>query len=609
MLIFLFSCKKEQEPVPEIDIPSAGIDISNIKDFQTRLNADTLTGQEKGQWSILSGMIDDKVYFDNDEDPRTIFHGLPGETYELEWSVINPKENNKVTKSTVKVSFNELKVSITNERPELSTRFLLTTTRYDHGEWTIEGAPVAQIWPSASGGYIGPTLNFPGINIQGYANKTYTITWTTNYGSKSASATITLKAGEYLESEAIEDLILLPNSPRITYNDEGRVVELDLSAKGSAWRLGDTVLYPTMQAFTELRKLNLDGSAVGDMPVVFGEKYLKLEELNISHVAISHVPENIGNLKQLRILRMNVAQSGKKLTSIPDTFGDLESLELLELMSLSLEELPETISNLKNLRSFDFQGNDIKKLPDALGDMVNLVELKGYTSQNIPSSVTELPKLKILYFLTGATNASLPDDFGNIKSLEIFKLGGDFKKLPNSFCDLPNLYDVELGAGMGTSLELLPENIGNLKSLVSLTVNGHLRSIPESFSNLTNLENLVITGGEFETLPIGFGNLKKLAWFSSEFGKLRTLPDSFGGLENLKTLYLYYNQLSELPESFFNLSNLFRINIGGNNFKSFSSSFSKLNSNLYDIAIYENPCSEEEVEKLKKLLPDVGVTF
>jgi hypothetical protein len=103
----IISCKKESsrletpETIPEKKI-EAGSDINSIDKFWVTLNADSLSKDEKGEWIIKKGLVDDKVYFDNSKSPQTIFHGLPGQKYLLVWKVLY---NNKAYSDSVNISF------------------------------------------------------------------------------------------------------------------------------------------------------------------------------------------------------------------------------------------------------------------------------------------------------------------------------------------------------------------------------------------------------------------------------------------------------------------------------------------------------------------------
>ena len=123
LLSILFSsCRKGEINLPDERQPPPariGTDTLHTGEFAVKLFTDSLKKGESGQWSVLSGPADDRVRvrFDNDKSPRTVFRGLPGETYELIWKVTigGSTLNQSVTTVTIK----PLTTSIQNNTPPI----------------------------------------------------------------------------------------------------------------------------------------------------------------------------------------------------------------------------------------------------------------------------------------------------------------------------------------------------------------------------------------------------------------------------------------------------------------------------------------------------------
>ncbi len=593
-----FSCKKEVKTEIKEAPPyaGAGTNQSDVSEFQVTLNADSLKSGQSGKWTISKGLVESKVFFADDTKPDTKFSGMPGETYDLKWTV--QVNGNKYSESSVKITFKALKATITNTSPDNKTQFYLTANNYDSGEWSIDNK-YARINSQIFGGIYIPDINSPSIKFQGYANTNYKITWTTHYGSKSASTTLDLKTGNYLETEALRDLQLDESSYRIKY-ENNHIVNLDLSSLGITWILQDTVQFPAMQALTYLKQLDLNGSAIiNTFPKIISDKYLQLEYLNLSNTKLIMLSDNIGNLTKLKKF---VASYTGNINYLPESIGNLENLEYFEMQSAGLTYIPESFSNLKNLIHFDCSLNNIQKLPNDLGKLTKLEELRIYTQQNIPASISKLTKLKVLFFSTGASDAQFPDDLGNLISLTDMTLSGPFKKLPSTFGNLPlkNLY-------MTTpQLASLPDNFGNLKNLEGLQATGVFKTLPASFSNLTNLKYFTATGS-IEYLPDDFGKLKNLIEVDIRFASLKALPSTIGQLVNLTKLVLDNDQIQTLPASLFDLPKITMLGLGGNKLTSLPDDFGKLSKTLLTLNLSGVSYPAADALRLKQLLPNTTI--
>lgn len=591
----------------DINIPeppllvNGGNDFLNVNDFKVVLNADALKPNEEGVWSIQSGLIDEKVFFDDAKNPKTVFHGLPGEEYKLIWKLTS---SGKTNTGTVVVSFSPLQTEILNLSPDFyKTRLHLQAKSYGKGVWTIEGK-YDHIWNLNFGGTIIPDNQSPHILFYGFENTQYKLTWTTWYGSKSASATITFDSSVYQQDEALEDLTA--DTWQYKKDLSGNVTELNMAGDARAWIYQDLKLYPSIQSLIHLKKLYLSGDGLTVFPEVISSKYINLEVLDISHNAISSLPENFGNLTKLDTLKFNYNNYNKTLSKLPDSFGQLKNLKYLDLTLMGLNTLPESFSDLKNLNCLNLALNHIAKLPDDIGNLSNLETITIELGTNIPNSFSNLTNLKKcnLYIVNNST-AVLPVNFGNLKKLENLNLYGKFISLPNSFSNLINLKDLEITGG--STINKLPDNFGNLVNLENIRIAGSFTTLPDSFTNLRKLKNLELHGS-LEYLPANIGNLKALEWLSVSSMNLKEIPESFGNLENLKYFRAYLNQISTIPDSLGNLKKIYEINLSYNNIKHFPSTLTNLSDTLFDFVIRGNNFSEQELSSLKKMLPATRIT-
>lgn len=603
LVFFLFACKKDQEItiIPAQPFATAGTNQNDVEKFRVTLNADSLKQGQSGKWTIEKGLIEAPlVYFSDDTKPNSAFNGMPGETYSLKWTVNSP--TGKPSESVVKVSFKPLIAKIENLSPDNQTKFYLNGTEYRRGLWTIEGKYAFILNQTLGGTYV-ESINAPYVEFQGYANTPYKLTWTTWYGSKSASTTIEINTGNYLETEALDDLQLSTNSNRVVI-ENGHVTKLMLNASGIAWIFEDIVHFPALQGLTYLKYLDMSGSSAHTIAPVIGDKFRALEYLNVDGAPISSISDNIGNLKNLKKLIISHPNYGERISFLPESFGNLESLEYFDAKACGLQYLPESFGKLKKLKHLECYLNPMQELPSSIGNLESLEVMWANSTEMLPSSISKLSKLRKLYFVTTAGNPKLPADFGKLSSLDTLTLEGKYAELPASFTDL-NLKSLQLSF---TNISQWPENFGKLKNLERLQLAGPYKLLPESITLLSKLKYLTINSNLLERLPNDLGNLKNVTFLSAESTKIRELPSSIGGMESLTELRVNNNLIESLPSGFFDLPKLSTLSISNNQLSMIQDDFSKLSSTLKTLNIYGNKITAADVAKLKKLLPTTGIS-
>ncbi|KAK4803919.1 hypothetical protein SAY86_003736 [Trapa natans] len=213
--------------------------------------------------------------------------------------------------------------------------------------------------------------------------------------------------------------------------------------------------------------------------------------------------------------------SGKRLRILPEAFGKIQSLVVLNLSKNQLEALPDSVAGLENLEELNASSNLLVSLPDSIG---------------------LLQKLKYL-------NVS----------------GNKLTSLPDSICHCKSLVELDVSFN---NLTYLPTNIGHgmpyLKRL-SIQLN-KIRSLPTSICELSSLTHLDAHFNELRGLPHAIGYLTSLENLnlSSNFSDLIELPETFGDLMNLRELDLSNNQIHALPNTFGRLDNLVKLNLEHN---------------------------------------------
>jgi hypothetical protein len=124
------------------------------------------------------------------------------------------------------------------------------------------------------------------------------------------------------------------------------------------------------------------------------------------------------------VVKLSLYQQG--LTSLPETIGNLRSLQYLYLERNHLSFLPGTIWNLTELIALSLYGNKLRSLPGTIGNLQSLQRL--YLSSNqllsLPDTIGDLKSLTYLILVSNMLS-TLPDTISNLKSLKFLSLSSN----------------------------------------------------------------------------------------------------------------------------------------------------------------------------------------
>jgi Leucine-rich repeat (LRR) protein len=357
----------------------------------------------------------------------------------------------------------------------------------------------------------------------------------------------------------------------------------------------------------KLKRLNLSYNKLTGFP----EAILNLkglEWLEIGSQTITELPKSLKDLSSLS--HLDLSSSGLK--EVNDSIGDLKSLETLNLEGNDIIAISENIGDCQKLSMLNLQGNaSLEMIPASVGTLSNLEELNLYGCKKLlklPTKGSNLTKLRILDLST-CLFTELPDAIFDMKALVELRLSGN----PISKLDkrIKGLFNLEYLCLFSTKISELPSEIGELKSLNRLECSGLKSPLPESFCNLATLKNLDVRFDAIENpLPKDFGLLKNLEKFSLGSGNLNQLPVSFGKLDNLQRLSLRHTKFETFPLVLKELKSIGHLDLMYNAFAEVPEELAKMKS-LHLIHFDNNPIASSAAMKKKcaALLPGVYFSY
>ncbi|KAF5735600.1 hypothetical protein HS088_TW15G01109 [Tripterygium wilfordii] len=169
----------------------------------------------------------------------------------------------------------------------------------------------------------------------------------------------------------------------------------------------------------------------GSLPSEIGEGCGKLEHLDLSeNLLVGRIPRSLGNCRDLQTLLL---YSNMFEEVIPMELGMLQRLQVLDVSRNSLSgAVPRELGNCSEL--------SILVLSNALDLFLNANSSKGGDSMasngddfnfflgELPSQITSLPKLRMLWARRSTLEGRLPSDWGMCDNLEMINLADNFFK-------------------------------------------------------------------------------------------------------------------------------------------------------------------------------------
>ncbi|MEK7183971.1 MAG: leucine-rich repeat domain-containing protein [Patescibacteria group bacterium] len=126
----------------------------------------------------------------------------------------------------------------------------------------------------------------------------------------------------------------------------------------------------------------------------------------------------------------------------------------------------------------------------------------------------------------------------------------------------------------------------------------------------TNTTDLILSGNNIKTLPSEMGRMTNLVTLKIDHNLLDgNLIGEVRLMSKLKILDVSSNNMTGIPAEIGQLNKLEILNYSDNKITNLPDELSKLRYNLKEFDLSGNPLSQEQISKLKILLPDTKIIF
>lgn len=161
-----------------------------------------------------------------------------------------------------------------------------------------------------------------------------------------------------------------------------------------------------------------------------------ISELKLSE-ALTVFPQEIFGLAET-LVRLDLTNN--LLSELPDNFGELHQLKILFLSENRFEVLPKVLAQCPNLEMIGFKSNQIHTVPEgALPPLTRWLILTDNQIARLPDEFDRLPRMQKL-MLAGNRLTALPRTLSRCHQLELLRISGNqLSEFPAELLALPKL--------------------------------------------------------------------------------------------------------------------------------------------------------------------------
>ncbi|WP_110516526.1 leucine-rich repeat domain-containing protein [Herpetosiphon llansteffanensis] len=293
--------------------------------------------------------------------------------------------------------------------------------------------------------------------------------------------------------------------------------------------------------------LDLSSLKITTLPETIGE-LTHLEHLDLSRNRLQQLPPELAKLTKLRTLDLNY---NDEIEGLEPWIGQLSSLEELHIRELSVTELPANLARLQQLHTLDLSYTELNELPRWLGELPSLqtLNISGLNIGEIPEWFASLPIKHLVYYPSGIPNEHLIGTLTTLEALDLWSNHDALNVYPEWLQQMGHLRRLNFYSKI-----LVPAWLMELPQLTHFESYGDFREISQVWHNWKSLEHLTCGDVAATTLP---PNLKTLEITISG----SAVPESIRQLHQLEELKLFGEGFRALPGWVLELPNLHTLNL------------------------------------------------
>jgi Leucine-rich repeat (LRR) protein len=294
---------------------------------------------------------------------------------------------------------------------------------------------------------------------------------------------------------------------------------------------------------------------------------------------IHTLTEFIGNLDSLK----SISISSGQLSELPNSIGKLSKLYFLSCYECVIYKLPSSFSNLHSLETVYFTRNHFTVWPEVFYSMpkLTMIDMGCNNLTNLPEQISELAKLKKLYVNDNLLK-KLPESISGM-SLDIVNIAGNAICDPSpgivKWLDLHDYYKVDSKWRTYQYCSMYSSDIIKVKAFLNVNnwddlppdsvviiENGNIVGIDVSAERRMQLgKSLSPTSpGHGLMLCKGMEYMKHLRSLNVSGTNITMLSSSIDTLCHLEKLDLSNNHLTTLPEEMVFFQNLKSLSLSNN---------------------------------------------